>query len=386
MGRMNTISALLFFPTMICLVVSCSQPETEEPPRLEPLFSRGAEPVDVGEVPAGLKNISSVECSRCHEEIGREWADDMHRHAYTNKYFEAGFGMDRHDFCRHCHAPRAPSGQEPTGPAREDGIDCATCHVRDGYVLAGRVTEKGLEAHAMRVEPSLSRSEYCAGCHQFNFPDVPIAPRVIFDPTEFLQLTYDEWASSRAASRGVQCQGCHMPIVGEGEDRHRSHRFRGLRDEDFLKRSVSVDISASKRTKHIVVRAKLAARGVGHSVPTGDTLRQLELRVFPEGASERGKVVTLGRRFAPRSVTGRDDTVVLRKQVADDRVPPPGSDESSSRLFLFSDVAAERFRYELTLLRCSEELARRQRLTLDETRIPLLSGVVSVAGTVSSSH
>lgn len=381
MSRHGPLIALV--PMAFC-TVSCSQPEADPPQhsQLSPLFSRGAEPVDVGAVPLGLKNVTSEECSRCHEEIGREWADDMHRHAYTNRFFQAGFDMDPFDFCRHCHAPLAPSGQEPTGAAREDGIDCATCHVRDGYVLASQITEEGLEAHAMRVEPTLSSSEYCAGCHQFNFPDVPVAQRVIFDPAEFLQLTYDEWSSSSAASRGTQCQGCHMPSVGGGEKRHRSHRFRGLRDEDFLKRSVVLDVTASKRSKHIAVRVELTARGVGHAVPTGDTLRQLELRVVPEGAPQQSKVVSFGRRFAPRSVTDRDDAVVLRQQVADDRVPPPGSGESSSRLFLFSDIATTRFSYDLTLLRCSEEFARRQRLSLEETRIPLISGVAKVNGGV----
>lgn len=348
----------------------------------EPFFTSGASPIEVGPTPRGLKGVDASDCVDCHADIVSEWLEDNHRLSYSNKYFQAGFALDHHDFCRHCHAPRALTGNEPAGVARDDGIDCAVCHIRGGKVIATRVTRAGQEAHAEQAFPMMAKSEYCAYCHQFRFPDVPLLPKVAFDPAMFMQKTFDEWRASTAYEQGIGCMECHMPLVpnSKGDGRHRSHRFLGLRDLDFVRSAIRVEVEAARRSSYVSVYIRIDPHGVGHAFPTGDVLRQLRLEVTPEGHPEATKSIVLGRRFEPMAVP--DDRVVLRQEVVDSRIPPPGSPESTKRLpfvFMFSGLGQPAtLSYSLEVLRCSDKMARFQGLSPRDTHLTIHSGTVVV--------
>ena len=54
------------------------------------------------------------------------------------------------------------------------------CHVRAGRVIAARLPEgrwrsANQHAHEYTVAPVLAQAEFCAACHQFNFPDAASA-------------------------------------------------------------------------------------------------------------------------------------------------------------------------------------------------------------------
>lgn len=289
---------------------------------IEGLFNRGAAPIDVGPVPEGLVSLDAEACASCHAEIAAEWAESMHRVAWTDPVFQAAFAQEPLEACRNCHAPQRAAGEEPSGLAAHDGVTCATCHVRDGHVLS---TGDGAGApHPVERVPELATSEYCAGCHQFDFPAERGAARGHPATDEPMQDTYEEWALSAPGRAGVQCQGCHMPEVRGANGRtHRSHRFPGTRDPEFLRSALRVDASARREGDEVIVSLTVVPLRIGHAFPTGDLFRRGELRAWTDGAEPT--VVALAREFCDVPERMPNGVVAfVRREVGDSRVAPPG--------------------------------------------------------------
>ena len=113
----------------------------------------GGGPVIVGAVPEGIDAVDAEACGQCHESAYAQWSRSRHRTAYTDPIFRHELaGVDERAACVGCHAPRVAR--------RDDGVDCATCHVRDGFVLNPSVS--GRAPHASRVSRELSRTRACA--------------------------------------------------------------------------------------------------------------------------------------------------------------------------------------------------------------------------------
>jgi hypothetical protein len=288
--------------------------------------------------------------------------------------FQAGYRMDYSSFCKNCHAPLSPADRDPEGVAAADGVACSVCHVRDGRVLARRVSAAGQRAHAMREEPMLGRSELCAGCHEFSFPDATLVARPAFDPAELMQKTFSEWQGSAAAARGQTCQDCHMPWTGSGAGRHRSHAFLGLRDHAFVASAVALKARAAPVGDATLVHVTIDVSDVGHAFPSGDMYRQAELRVWPVGRSDLEKRAVLGRTFGPGTVRTATGVKVLYRELRDSRVGPGGPIQT----FRFRFDGAGPFEYRLDLLRMPDALARRQGLDPALTRLNIHQGTVSV--------
>jgi hypothetical protein len=341
-----------------------------------PLFSGGRAPLVIGAPPAGLDDTDSDTCTGCHVDIGAEWRQSMHRQSYTDAVFQAGYRMDYLSFCRNCHAPLSPADRDPQGLAATDGVACSVCHVRDGRVLATRVSAAGERAHAMREEPMLGQSELCAGCHEFSFPDRTLVARPAFAPGEPMQETFSEWRDSAAAARGQTCQDCHMPWTGRGAGRHRSHAFLGLRDHAFVANAIAVQARATRLGDATLVRVTIDVSGVGHAFPTGDMFRQAELRVWPRGRSDLEKRVILGRFFGPGTVRTATGVQVLQRESLDSRLGPRA--RGPAQTFRFRFDGAGPFEYRLDLLRMPDSLARRQGLDPAATRLNIHQGAVSV--------
>jgi hypothetical protein len=156
-------------------------------------------------------------------------------------------------WCDGCHAPLGV----------DEGISCAACHVREGLVLSAQApTPDGQRAHAMREDASLTRSEFCGACHQFNFPTSRAEP-VRFSPHP-MQNTLAEW---RATGSAQTCQGCHAP-----------HDPQGPHDRGALRAS----LHAVARRDRDEVSIALAPVGVAHRFPTGDPFRRLKLTLCPD--------------------------------------------------------------------------------------------------------
>ena len=121
----------------------------------------------------------------------------------------------------------------------------------------------------------------------------------------------------RSLERGAACSDCHMPVVENGASPHRSHRFLGGRDPEFVRSAVSV---TAERPRDSTLRVTLTPRALGHAFPTGDLFRRIE--VSAESVGIEWQVIASDRRYLarhwerdPKSPFG----VVLRTAVFDDR-------------------------------------------------------------------
>jgi hypothetical protein len=284
-----------------------------------PLFSRGRAPVRTGETGAAL---SARECRSCHERTYEEWSRSRHAQAWTNPIFTESFRDLRSPWCVHCHAPLAEQRSqffvgEPSEPALlEEGVNCATCHLREGEILSGRAPSvEAQAAHRIRHEPALRTVDFCGGCHEFLMPDFHAPGRP--DTTLLMQKTITEWRASSAAQRGETCQSCHM---AEG-----AHTFPGAHDLDFVRATLDVSWSWSGPSRAC---ATVRARNVGHAVPTGDPFRRLRLRICGDATCDS----PLRQRLLTRKVTRTAGQTV---EGADTRIATPVSSETSTRTECF---------------------------------------------------
>jgi hypothetical protein len=301
-----------------------------------PLFSGGGRlPVNIGPVPAKLASTRAESCGTCHTAITAEWRQSRHADAWTNTLFQSAYAIEPLAQCRNCHAP-TNGGRFPAGLAAADGVTCSVCHVRGGKVLGAMGT--GHAAHAGRVEPSLQTAAFCAGCHQFGFFSREGGRHVETDEPQ--QNTVAEWQRSSAARQGIECVDCHMPLVGDAGARHRSHSFLGGRDLALLRSAVTVTVTARRDGPDVVVSATVSPAATGHSFPTGDLFRRVELVVT---AGEATHTFVYARRFQDRFEAAAGGGMVRRRrQVEDSRVPPPGTGVISPRSArLRADGAAE---------------------------------------------
>lgn len=255
------------------------------------MFNHGLEPAEV-EAPASWTNES---CAKCHQEEFDQWAASRHAVAASNHHFEVELldPGNRQVYCLNCHSPRVPSKgllptQEPPDldtlyQARpewlEAGVDCLTCHVREGEILATNVTDEGMAAHPLRHAPELGRAEFCAGCHQFSMKDnyFPDSFR-----GHFQQASLDEFLRFRAAGNDVlRCHECHMP---DGD-----HLMPGGYTEEMLKSAVdlSLQLRVFPRQQLVEVDVELLGGYVGHQIPGGEAFRFFSLHTVLEDAEGR---------------------------------------------------------------------------------------------------
>jgi hypothetical protein len=159
----------------------------------------------------------------------------------------------------------------------------------------------------VRVEPELARSEFCAGCHQFNFP----RPAPLGAGDEPMQDTLAEWRRSAAARDGRTCQACHLD----------GHRFPGAHDAALLDRSIAVRVER-RDAAHVLVTAR--ATGAGHRVPTGDPFRRLRVELCAEPTCAEPLARPLfARLFQPEGESW--------KLASDTTVAPPALGATSER-------------------------------------------------------
>jgi hypothetical protein len=256
------------------------------------LFPNGLAPV----APGG-KLASSHACEACHEAEHEEWRTSRHALAFTNAIFQREYSAHPDDWCVHCHAPLVAQLDEVHrggGALSAEGVSCIACHVRGGRILAAR--SRPGSPHDTELHADFGGPAYCAGCHQFNFPKLDDnAPnprdRVLGYTSHPMQNTVAEHAAGPHASE--PCRSCH---ASPGE-----HAYAGGHDPSMLARALSMDVC--KQRGEAIVR--VANRGAGHRVPTGDVHRHLALRVWRASAPERLRELILLRRFEPAPDGGK---------------------------------------------------------------------------------
>lgn len=313
---------------------------------------------------AGPSEWRLVECAACHAEIDAQWRDSQHAKAWTDPIVQAEVARTPAATCKGCHAPT-------TAASELRGIDCASCHVRDGVLVAARPSFRGVLAHPVRAEPAMDGVDACARCHQFAFADDGF-----HDPNELLQDTVGEWRRARSTGEDRSCQGCHMPTLRDDRGVARtSHALRGLDDPTLLRDAVRVAGDAVRRPDGIAVNVELAGHRIGHAFPTGDVFREAILTLRTDGGASDAVVL---RRWLARTIDADGNGHHLRT-VDDTRVPPPGTGTLRDEVVL-DDVGATTVHWELRLHRLSADAARTRGLADHIDGIPVAAGEIAVRG------
>ena len=285
-------------------------------------------PVVLGtEIPAGLTDVRASTCGACHRAHFDEWSVSTHARAWLDDaQFQAELHKPRPDggdvtwMCVNCHTPleaqleRLVVGLEDgqfdrpvtiANPAydpelQREAITCATCHVRDGFVLGPRGDSAA--PHAVRKSDHLTTHDVCTRCHQAEreFPELVLSCAF---------TTGREFDASPQSAAGKTCRSCHMPTVtrsvapGGPERVTRRHWFGGSlipkRPEDEADLAPLRDVFPNGLTASFTELPDRVAPGeafdvvveyrnehAGHRLPTGDPERYItvELAATTAGA------------------------------------------------------------------------------------------------------
>ena len=282
-----------------------------------PLFENAKRPVRHVIVPKEIGSLKSEACGACHEKIYARWKLSRHALAWTNAGFKASFKREPRNWCIHCHAPLPaqmaevrdfPEVGAAPSPLADEGINCATCHVRDGAVLSTHASPDA--PHPVRVDPRLGSSTFCGECHQFNFPLGGAGP--ITYAADPMQDTLAEWKGSHFARR-ASCQSCHMA----GGD----HRSPGAHDAAYVKPALRLAVARSKG----LVRVELRTHGVAHRFPTGDMFRRVTVEICADSKCTKPVAADAFQRIFQPTKT---HFTLLR----DTAVPAPLKGEEAARI------------------------------------------------------
>ncbi len=280
-------------------------------------------PFDPGPTPRGLSSTTAGGCAGCHADVANEWAQSPHATGATSAAFAHDPAVMADPDCRVCHLPIADQhpnrwGRDAAGELSEvendrwdpflghEGVTCAACHVRDGAVLAAKVS--GRAPHPVVESQALTSVEACAGCHQLAWSG---ADEPWYD-------TVGEWERGPFGRAGVSCQDCHM---GPGAGRAaRGHDHR-------LSRAVGAGITVISRMDGRPARSGAATltlvlqnTGAGHAIPTGSPRRGLLLRVQLTRPDAPEQAISLLEAPLTRTFSPKPPYTIL----TDTRVPSGG--------------------------------------------------------------
>ena len=310
-----------------CLA-ACTPDASRVPPSApspaEPLLMPGPSPRGRSAEAASALNAT---CTGCHREIAAEWRSSFHAQAQRDSAYQRAFALEPLPFCQGCHAPESDAFQPVPELAADLGVGCVTCHAVGDHVLAAaKMAGVGTAPHILSRTPEFASAAACASCHEFAFPDAALRAQ-----PELMQATVREHDHSN--TRGMPCASCHMPSVGEGAARHRSHAFPGGHDPEFVKGALSVQAQRCADDRICLV---LQTGRVGHAFPTGDLFRRLEVSAQAVGSDYQ--VVGSAQRYLSRHWSEqRKLATVVRSVTRDDR---PSAAPLEIKLQLAGPVAA----------------------------------------------
>lgn len=302
-------------------------------------------------------------CESCHSTIAEEWRRSLHKHAYDDPVFRSSVALEPQPFCRGCHAPEADPTITSQAALHALGVACVTCHVQQGKIIGTRTLPATATRHFVQGDPRLSTTDACAACHQFGFP---------LRPSAAMQNTLKEHAASRFADSS--CQTCHMPqVIDASGRRHRSHDFHVVGNAALLRSAVRVQ---AFRNSPQALGVTLEAGDVGHSFPTGDMFRRLEVRAKIVDAN--GQTTS----HAMPEVLEREFTVHFTEQgtdripVGDSRVSPQGTPRRV--LVLFSkDTEGYAIHWEVAYQRMPPYLAKLFGIDTKQDEVIVAQGILN---------
>ncbi len=267
-------------------------------------------------------------CRGCHERIFDQQSESMHAKSFTNPVFQAQYFDEllpqtfrdpvllwEAEKCVACHSPIAFVANKGHIVLRAQleplmsGVTCDFCHTIPNYV--GERPENGnyiSEPGVRKLGPFkhetdwhhvysefITKSEFCAVCHN-----------VVNHHGLEIKSTYSEWKASRYAEDGIQCQDCHMNVMGFltagqpffesgkaadmtlGSAPYReklyTHRFPGAHSRSQIIGALNLDIRTDKSIvspgDETEIQVLVDNSRTGHSMPSGSAdLRLMWLEV-----------------------------------------------------------------------------------------------------------
>ncbi|MEM6318547.1 MAG: multiheme c-type cytochrome [Bacteroidota bacterium] len=286
---------ILLFLFLSASVVACLQLKKD----IHPLTQSWEMAIPNQEPPEGLYAINATSCAPCHREHYDEWRLSTHSHAWTDLQFQAEIRKESSPFmCINCHIPLQNQQEHiVTGlvdgdiyqPVKEEnphfdeelqqeGITCASCHVRDGAIIGAIGSKKA--PHKVVKDPDFLSEKMCLSCHN--------ATATLTTTLVCTFETGDEWKAGPYYGK-KNCISCHMEEVERpiavGHEKRISHRhwFAGsgipkfdtvvtkmLNGYVFYPKEPTEKIALTDSiTSQLTVRNELA----GHRVPSGDPER-----------------------------------------------------------------------------------------------------------------
>ncbi|MEM7181735.1 MAG: multiheme c-type cytochrome [Spirochaetota bacterium] len=282
----------------------------------------------------------SGSCQTCHKQVYKNWYNSRHRVSFSNKLYKEAHSREPMQWCLNCHAPLLSQKQERV--QAEDGISCIVCHVRDKKVLVPALPEKkqGTYTHTYKVVPEFKQAEFCANCHQFNFPTASSGMHtnpIIFTDVS-MQNTFKEWQSSSYYKKS-NCQTCHLKPYSQ-----ESHTFPGGHHREKV--SAAIQLYA-ERVNDYAVSIQVTSLGIGHNFPTGDLFRTL--RIIFRSQDSLVEELILRRTFENIEEDLLTKDSPNKQMVLDTTIPAPNfGDYAAKRTFVITVPASIReLRYEM---------------------------------------
>ena len=269
------------------------------PVEITPLTESWEKVVPHQEIPKGLVSLSAKDCGVCHQAHYNEWKRSTHAMAWVDLQFQAELRKESSPFmCINCHTPL--QNQQPfiiegmeegdiyrpvkkVNPLfdealQQEGINCASCHVRDGHII-GKIGSD-LAPHPVKVDPIHLSEQLCISCHNAT---------AVLTPTLACSFeTGDEWKAGPYFGK-ENCLSCHMqerirPLVyGMPERTSHFHGFPGSGIPKFDTLTAEsldgMEIFTSKventfrKGEKIPFWVTVVNASAGHRLPTGDPER-----------------------------------------------------------------------------------------------------------------
>ncbi|EKN89781.1 multiheme c-type cytochrome [Leptospira interrogans] len=249
-------------------------------------FSNGIHPVYFDQQSDLAKNLKdnttfkgSESCKSCHKIIFENWQKSMHRQSFTNSFYQESHAKEPMSWCLNCHSPLLSKGENEKDHRKrilkEEGVSCIVCHVREEKILVAKKPEFNSLVHEYLETPILKSSEFCASCHQFNFPANKSLTEAMHKEFKYsnlpMQNTYNEWKQSIWDDK-KNCQSCHLFPKTK-----RSHSFPGGHDLNYLSDAFNVQLQRISQREFVLI---VSLNKTGHAFPTGDLFRALRIHVL----------------------------------------------------------------------------------------------------------
>lgn len=291
-GLLWSLALLVVVPLML---TQC----TGEKKYIRPLEDNWEKAVPYQELPQGITSLSAKQCGVCHQKHYEEWKLSTHALAWVDLQFQAELRKESSPYlCINCHIPLENQQEyivsglvdgdiyQPVkmknprfdSVLKQEGITCASCHVRNNVIIGPTGTSKA--PHSVVKDTAHLSERLCISCHN--------AVAVVTPTLACTFETGDEWKAG--PYYGVKtCLTCHMEAVqreivaGYGERLSHFHYFAGSGIPKFdsvetvglnglvyypsdVKRRYSLD-------EEINYSFQVKNSEAGHKVPTGDPER-----------------------------------------------------------------------------------------------------------------